>query len=280
LSIGEGDLDIMGNGYDLLTAKHLGFGNGAHGQHEGQETSDQNARHGQWQLDLLENLPARGAEIEGGFASLRRHHADPKRHGKQHERNVNVDHAEDDGGAGEQQALRLPAGERFDSAEQHAVLDEEQHPAIKANILRNEERDREEQGEEHGICAEDAHQCIGNGVADERQDQHGHRRQAQGPKKGNVTRALENRSIVIERRHAREGEGARRHDAVPDDREQGGGEADSQKKQHRKRRFLPRTEPQLHVLNPRPGCCPSHPTRSALHRRADPNRPAGAAFRQ
>ena len=83
---------VIGN--DPLAAEHLGLGDGADGQHEGQQEADDDAGHGQRQLDLAEHLPARRAEIEGGFADLLGHHRDAERHREKHEGQVDVDHAE------------------------------------------------------------------------------------------------------------------------------------------------------------------------------------------
>ncbi len=80
--------------------------------------------------------------------------------------------------AGEQPAFRLDAEHRFQRAEQHAVLDEEQHPAIEPHVLRDEERNGEEQRHDRRPLAEDPGQPIGDGIADQRQDSDGQRRQS------------------------------------------------------------------------------------------------------
>ena len=75
LRIGEGDLDVVGDRDDALPAQHLGLGDGADGEHEGEQEADHDAGHGERQFHLLEHLPARGAEIEGRVARFVRHHA-------------------------------------------------------------------------------------------------------------------------------------------------------------------------------------------------------------
>ena len=94
---------------DLLSAQHLGFGNRTNRQNEGQQKTDDDAGHRQRQFDLLEHLPPRGTEIGGGIASFIRHHGDPQRHRKQHEGEINIDHAKDNDGKREQDAFHLPA---------------------------------------------------------------------------------------------------------------------------------------------------------------------------
>ena len=89
---------------------------------------------------------------------------------------------------------------RLQAAEQDAVLDEEQHPAVEAHVLRDEERDDEEQRQRHRPAAEHMIQAVGDRVADQREQDDGERREAERPEERDVVRALEDRPVVRERR--------------------------------------------------------------------------------
>ena len=176
LGVGEGDLDVVGDRDHLLAAEHLVFGDGADREDEGEQAADDEAGRRQRQLDLLEHLPAARAEVGRGLARIVRHHRDAEREREQHERQVDIDHAEEDRAGGEQHALRLDPEERLERAEEHAVLDQEQHPAVEAHVLRHEQRDDEEQRHQRRPAAEDPDQAVGHGIGDDDQDQHGRRR--------------------------------------------------------------------------------------------------------
>ena len=74
------------------------------------QEADDDAGHGQRQVHLLEDLPARGAEIEGGTRLSVRHHADAQGHREQHERQgIHIDHAEhDDAAVNSQLSISIP----------------------------------------------------------------------------------------------------------------------------------------------------------------------------
>ena len=105
LRIGEGDLDVVGDGNHRLAAEHLGLGDGADREHEGQQAADDDAGHGQRQLDLAKHLQPARAEIVGGFDGFARHHRHAERHREQHEGQIDIDHAEDDHAGREQHAF-------------------------------------------------------------------------------------------------------------------------------------------------------------------------------
>ena len=157
---------------------------------------------------------------------------------------MDIDHAEDDRRQSEQQALQLEPEQALQRTQQHAVLDEEQHPAIEADVLGDEQRDGEEQGQQHRPAAEHPHQPVGDGVADERQQADHQARQPERPQEGDVVGALEHREVVDQLRRRVEGEGAGRHHAEPDHRQQRCGESDQQEQEDRQRRAAARRQAQ------------------------------------
>ena len=154
LRVGEGDLDVVGDDDDRLAAQDLGLGHGSGGEHEGEQEADQDARHGERQLDLAPDLQPRGAEIARGVDQVARHQRQAEGHREQHERQVDVDHAEHDHAGREQDLRPADAEHTLECAVEHAALDEEQDPAIEADVLGDEQREHEQQADQAGPAAE------------------------------------------------------------------------------------------------------------------------------
>ncbi len=243
LRVGEGDFDIVDDGDHRLTAQDLRLGDGAHGQDEGEQAADDQARHRQRQLDLIEHLPPVGAEIGGGFDGFPRHHGHAQGHGKQHERQIDVHHPEDRHRRREQPAIRLDAEQMLERAQEHAVLDEEQDPAIEPEILRNEERQHEDERDGVRPSAEHFRQPIGERIAEQRQDHDRDGGQGERPGERLIERLGEYRPVVLQAGHLPQRESARGCKAERDNRQQGRGEADQQQRQQRQRMAPPGDEP-------------------------------------
>ncbi len=136
----------------------------------------------------------------------------------------------------------LDAEPGFERAEQDAVLDEEQDPAIEPHVLRHEQRDGEQQGQQRRPAAEHPRQAIGDRIADQRQQNDRQRREAQRPQEGDVAGAVEDGLVVAQGRRLPQAEGARRHEAVADDGQQRRREADQQEQDDRHRIRGPGTQ--------------------------------------
>ena len=236
LAEGKGALDVLGDGDDHALAEELRFGKRTERDHEAKERADQNAGHGERQLNVAKQTPAARAEIEGGFARVFRHIGEAEENRKEHEGEVDIDDAEDDRRHGIDQAARAHTDQRVQAAVEKAAFVEKKHPALKTDVLGNKKGGNDQEGEEIGAPAANALQGSGQRVADQEQDDHADQGQKKRPAEGDVEFLLDDIDIVLKRRHMAEAEAAPRHEAVDQDQRHRAEEAQEQQENDRQRR--------------------------------------------
>ena len=120
--------------------------------------------------------------------------------------------------------------QRLQRPVEHPGLDEEEHPAVEADVLRHEERKDEEQADEPRPAPEHPREPVGDRIGDHREDGDGRGRERQRPDERGPDRVrrVEDRRIVRQREGPEGVEAARRREGEADHGEERRDEAGRQ----------------------------------------------------